>query len=296
MGKVCNYKTKTIINIAPNLILKGDKMLELVLRTPIEELIPKLIEFNNKEIINQITPQLEQYKNITYTDEQIPIAKNDRATLNKFKDAIEDERKKVKKAYLQPYEKFEAQVKEIITLINESTQTIDSQIKTYEENKKQEKTDKIIAFWNENIGDLKDLININKVFSQQWLNVTYTDKKWQEDIIEFIAKVKQDITVITSLNFKQELQLKDYYFRTFDLAATLQEKTRLEESEKKLAELANKQAQEPIVTPTQVNNELKQIDFRVWATREQLQQIQQFLKEKNIKYGKVPQNLGGNYE
>ena len=46
-------------------------MMELILTTPIEDLIPKLIEFNNTEILNQLKPQLENYKNITYTSNKI---------------------------------------------------------------------------------------------------------------------------------------------------------------------------------------------------------------------------------
>ncbi|MBR1984650.1 MAG: DUF1351 domain-containing protein [Clostridia bacterium] len=268
-------------------------MMELILTTPIEDLIPKLIEFNNTEILNQLKPQLEHYKNITYTEEQLPQAKTDRATLNKFKDAIEDERKRIKKVYLVPYEKFEAQVKEITVLIDESTKTIDSQVKSFEEQRKLDKKLKIVEFWNQNIGDLKELINIENVFSEQWLNTTYSMKKVQEDITTFIAKVNQDLAVITSLNFKQETHLKDYYLRTFDLTATLQEKTRLEENEKKLAELSQKQAQEQ-AKPTKVEEihqqELKQVDFRVWATQEQLNTIREFLIQNNIKYGKVPTN------
>lgn len=259
-------------------------MLELVLKTPIEELIPKLIEFNNTEIINTIKPQLEKYKTIVYTDEQLPQAKNDRATLNKFKDAIEDERKRIKKVYLQPYEKFEAQVKEITALIDESTQTIDIQVKAFETKQKEEKKAKIIEFWDKNIGELKDLINFEKVFSEQWLNITYKLNKVFEDITTFIAQVKQDLAVIESLKFKQETYLKDYYLNTFNLTATLQEKTRLEESEKKLAELAQKQVEQKLITH---DEPVKMVDFRVWATPTQLKELQQFLKEKNIRYGSV---------
>lgn len=268
-------------------------MMELILKTPIEDLIPKLIEFNNTEIISQLKPQLENYKNTTYTEEQLPQAKADRATLNKFKDAIEDERKRIKKVYLVPYEQFEGQVKEITALIDESTKTIDSQVKAFEEQRKLDKKLKIVEFWNQNIGNLAELINIENVFSDQWLNTTYSMKKVQEDITAFIGKVNQDLGVITSLGFKQETHLKDYYLRTFDLTATLQEKTRLEENEKKLAELSQKQAQEQ-PKPTKVEEtpkqELKQVDFRVWATQEQLNAIKEFLIQNNIKYGKVPTN------
>lgn len=269
-------------------------MMELILKTPIEDLIPKLIEFNNTEIISQLKPQLENYKNITYTEEQLPQAKADRATLNKFKDAIEDERKRIKKVYLVPYEQFEGQVKEITALIDESTKTIDSQVKAFEEQRKLDKKLKIVDFWNQNIGNLAELISIENVFSDQWLNTTYSMKKVQEDITTFIGKVNQDLGVITSLGFKQETHLKDYYLRTFDLTATLQEKTRLEENEKKLAELSQKQAQEqpkPIKVEETPKQELKQVDFRVWATQEQLNTIKEFLIQNNIKYGKVPTNI-----
>ena len=263
----------------------------LILQTPIEELTPKLIAFNNNEIISQLKPQLELYKNTTYTENQIADAKADRAKLNKFKDAIDDERKRIKKYYNQPYTQFEQQVNEITQLIDETNKTIDSQIKNFENQKKMAKRTEIVEFWDANIGDLAELINIDNVFAEQWLNATYSMKKVQDDITNFITKVHQDLTVITSLNFKQETHLKDFYLKTFDLAATLQEKTRLEENEKKLAELSKRQAQvqpEPVKT---TDDELKVVDFRIYATSTQLQLVKEFLIKNNIKYGKVPTNV-----
>ena len=73
--------------------------MELILSTPIEELVPKLIAFNNKELIQQLKPQLERYKRLVYSQTEVSQAKVDRATLNKLKDAIEEERKRIKKTY-----------------------------------------------------------------------------------------------------------------------------------------------------------------------------------------------------
>lgn len=267
--------------------------MELILKTPIEELTPKLIAFNNEDIVNQLKPQLEHYKNITYTENDVPTAKADRATLNKFRDAIDDERKRIKKYYLQPYDHFEQQVKEITALIDETSKSIDVQVKNFEDQKKQLKKCEIVEFWNQNIGNLANLINIENVFSDQWLNTTYSLKKVKEDITNFIAKVNQDLAVITSLNFKQETHLKDFYLRTFDLTSTLQEKTRLEENEKRLAELSQKQALEQAKpqkveeTPT---DEILVVDFRVYATKTQIKQLKDFLDSQKIKYGKVPTN------
>lgn len=267
--------------------------MQLTLKTPIEELIPKLIEFNNEEIIINLKPQLEYYKKIVYTDQDLPIAKMDRAKLNKFKETIENERKRIKKTYLMPYEKFENQVKEITALVDETAKIIDTQVKVFEDNKKVEKKQEIITFWSVNIGNLRELIPIEKVFSEQWLNTSYSLKKVQEDITNFIAKVKQDLDVISSLNFKQENYLKDFYLRTFDLALTLQEKIRLEEVEKRIAEFSPKQALERTKQEETIkhsNEDIITVDFRIWATKGQIEMLREFLIKSNIKYGNVPKS------
>lgn len=257
--------------------------MELILSTPIEDLVPKLIAFNNKELIQQLKPQLERYKGLVYSQTEVSQAKVDRATLNKLKDAIEEERKRIKKTYLVPYQKFEAQVKEITALIDESTQVIDSQIKEYDNQRRERKHAEIIGFWNQKIGDLSMLVNFEKVFKEQWLNATYSMSKVEEEITTFIAKVNQELEAITSLNFKHETRLKDFYLQTFDLTATLQEKLRIEDCEKELAELEQKQ------NSPQPEEQIYQVDFRVKATKKQLQEIKEFLIKNNIEYGNVPQ-------
>ena len=47
------------------------------------------------------------------------------------------------------------------------------------------------------------------------------------------------------------------------------------------------------IPPTEPEGDFTQVlnpvDFRVWATREQLMRLKAFLKENNIKYGRVPE-------
>lgn len=272
--------------------------MELVLKTPIEELIPKLISFNNEEIMNWVKPQLENYKNIVYTSEQLSQAKSDRATLNKLKTAMEDERKRIKKLYLEPYNNFEKQIKEITNLIDETSIVIDEQVKSFEEEKKAKKRTEIAEFWESQIGELENLVSLEKVFNEQWLNTTYSMTKVREDITNFITKTNQDIAVLSSLNFKDDKYLKDFYFKTFDLALTLGEKTRLEEQEKKLEELEKLKAKEQ---KEQVQEETKQeeqivLDFRIWATNSQIQALKEFLTINKIKYGRVPTKGENNNE
>lgn len=110
---------------------------------------PQVIQFNFAELKEEITAKAELYKNMVYTEDTIKEAKADKATLNKFIKVLEDKRKDVKKQCLQPYEDFEKQIKELVTIVNEPVQLIDSQVKAYDEKRKAEKLDQIKAIWEE---------------------------------------------------------------------------------------------------------------------------------------------------
>ena len=56
--------------------------MELVLSTPIEQLAPKLIAWNNAELLAQVNKSLENYKGKVYDENSIAEAKTDRAALN----------------------------------------------------------------------------------------------------------------------------------------------------------------------------------------------------------------------
>lgn len=267
--------------------------MELVLERPIEELIPLLIKFNNEELIKEIEPKIAVYKNAVYTEDTLATAKSDRAKLNKLKENFDIERKRIKELYLEPYIKFETQLKEVINLVDDGVQAIDTQVKAFEDKKKESKRQAIQDYWNECIGELHDLLTLDAIFNPRWLNTTYKLDDIKREIINRITITKNDLEIIQTLKSKHELFLKDYYLRELDLAKTIQMKANLEEKEKKLAEIQTKptentekeQMQDNL--STKVDTEQIQVDFRVIATREQLSKLKQFLKENNIKYGKV---------
>lgn len=97
------------------------------------------ISWNNEELKAEISAKMKDYKGLVFTEETIKEAKKDRASLNKLRSAFEDERKRIKKLYMDPYNRFEQQVKEVIALIDEPIRLIDAQIKEVEENKKLQK-------------------------------------------------------------------------------------------------------------------------------------------------------------
>lgn len=255
------------------------------------------IQFNYEDIKKWVTEKTKEYKSLVYTEETITSAKTDRATLNKVSDAINNEKKRIKNELLKPYVDFENKCKELIAIVDDASNTIDKQIKTFEEKEQNEKKEQIKAVFDAYIGDYKDLIMFDLIFNQRWLNKTYTMKKIEEEINHLVVKTSDDIKVLEG-QIKDEIILKQvqafYFSHIADsdcLSSSLKYGMNVIENNKKLEELkqqqeAKKEVKAPIVEQT-VQEKLQVVDFRVWVTQEQKMKIRDFLIQNNIKYGKV---------
>ena len=84
----------------------------------------------------ELQRHLDAYAGLVYTDDSIKEAKNDRATLNKVKKAIDEARKAYKAKCLAPYEAMEPQIKELLDLVEGQRTLIDDTVKDYENRQK----------------------------------------------------------------------------------------------------------------------------------------------------------------
>ena len=123
------------------------------------------IKFNFEQLKQEITTKVENYKNIVYSEENIKEAKADRANFNKLAKALNDEKIRVKNTVLEPYLPFEKQCNELIDLVKEASTHADTQIKSYEQQIKDEKLKQIMNFFLENVGDYADLINFDDIYN-----------------------------------------------------------------------------------------------------------------------------------
>lgn len=264
----------------------------------------KVIEFNYDDLQKWITEQVEKYQNLSYTDETIKDAKEDRAALNKFRERIDAARKDVKKRYLEPYNNFEEKVKKLLALIEKPAAAIDTQVKEYEERKKSEKEEQIKEYFNAVVGDLSKLLSYDKIFDKKWLNATTNIKSVQTQIDQIIEKVKFDLQTIKDLKSEWELTLIDTYLQTLDIAAALREKTRLEERQKAIMEegsveqtmsieqVANVSEQVNDQVNDQVSDQVEPVKiytrkFWVKGSADQLRTLGQYMKEHGIEYGGI---------
>lgn len=191
------------------------------------------IKWNNEELKAEIAEKVKDYKNLVYTDNQIKDAKADRARLNKLVKALEDKRKEVKKECLQPYEKFESQIKEVIEIVNEPIALIDGQVKEYEELKKREKKEEIEKLFEEK--NIFDWLDLKAVFDEKWLNASKNISRVEVELDEIIAKIDSDIRTLQSLK-EFAFEAIEEYKHSLDISRAIAEGQRLAEIQRRKEE------------------------------------------------------------
>lgn len=272
------------------------------------EKVPGKLVINYEELKAALSVELEKYKGLVVTENQITEAKSTRAKLNKVKAAIEDRRKELKKEYLKPYEVIEKQAKELVDMIDEVSSNIANQIKEFEEKEKEAKKIQIANLWVK-LGYNK--ITVDKIWNEKWLNKTFTLSKIKEEMQAQIDDIEGDLNAIKELcgEDKQKcLTLQSKYLRTLDFQQVLSEYNAETEAAKKIIaeEKAVKAEQEPITVVSEEPQEevevqtevqitrndllrtkletIYEIKFAVIGTEKQIKALSKFMFDNNIKF------------
>ncbi len=272
------------------------------------EKVPGKLVINYEELKAALSVELEKYKGLVVTENQITEAKSTRAKLNKVKAAIEDRRKELKKEYLKPYEIVEKQAKELVDMIDEASSNIANQIKEFEEKEKEAKKIEIANLWVK-LGYNK--ITVDKIWNEKWLNKTFTLSKIKEEMQAQIDDIEGDLNAIKELcgEDKQKcLTLQSKYLRTLDFQQVLSEYNAETEAAKKIIaeEKAVKAEQEPITVVSEEPQEevevqtevqitrndllrtkletIYEIKFAVIGTEKQIKALSKFMFDNNIKF------------
>lgn len=294
--------------------------MELKIISPREGDFVKEIQWNNEELKAEIAEKMRDYTGLVFTEDTIKDAKKDRAALNKLKTAFEDERKRIKRQCMAPYEQFEAQVKELIALIDKPIRLIDAQIKEVEEQKKAQKRKEVEELFG-SIG-FQLFVTLDKIWDDKWLNATVPLSRIEEQMKSRMYQIGEDVAVIQKLP-EFSFEAMDVYKKTLDLNKAIQEGQRLadiqkrkaayeEEQRRKAEEEQRRRLEEensrPVPTAPEEQKtaslernaeaiheeaaasdqeEILCLDFRVWGTREQLLALRNYMKDNHLKFGKV---------
>lgn len=210
------------------------------------------IDENFDDIRKLVVKEMASYKGLVFADDDIKSAKSTRAMLNKLRTQIEDRRKGIKKQWNEPYTVFEAKVKDVLVLIDEPINEIDSQVKDYEERMREEKRTSIQETLDELLAKQDEYIEKIVRRSMGW----FYDSKWENATVS-ITNVSKQISEKISLvvdahkalndDSKYAGQLLGMFEQTGDLIKVinygkeLAERDRIHE-EQRAAELARKEA------------------------------------------------------
>lgn len=229
---------------------------------------PGKISFNYEELKQQIQTRAADYASLVYTDDQIANAKKDRADLNRLKKALNDERIRQEKEFLQPFNEFKAQVKELCGIIDVATTSVDKQVKEFEDQKKAEKLNAIGEYWHSVLAadKIPAAVSFRMIFESKWLNASVSMKSIQEAIDGKIEQIAKDLAVIGSLP-SYAFEARECYLDTLDLAKAVSEAHRLQEqAETRAAWEAEQQKRKEeavaaaAVRPTQVMTNINDSD------------------------------------
>ena len=149
-----------------------------------------VIETNLNELEAYVNENLAKYQGLVYTDDQIKDAKTDRRNLNNLGKAINDWRIRQEREFNEPFAAVKEQCNRVVGRIKETSGEIDSQVKAYEQSKKEEKKKQIAAYWDEI--KLHD-IPLEKIFDERWLNTTFSEKEWKDALNQRKERITADL-------------------------------------------------------------------------------------------------------
>ena len=160
------------------------------------------IEDNLDVVEASIRQKLAEYTQVVITKDSIQDGKELLADIRKEKKSLDDERKTIKKAWMKPYEVFEARAKKIIDLYDEPVKLINLQLEAYEEDRKAAKKKdikKIYEFVVKENEQLADWLPLKKIYDTKWENATCKDKTIREAMEMAFSQIKVSISTIQSM-------------------------------------------------------------------------------------------------
>nr|DAM60608.1 MAG TPA: Protein of unknown function (DUF1351) [Caudoviricetes sp.] len=268
-----------------------------------EVALPAPITFNYEELRAELLSKVSVYETMVYTEDQVKEAKADRAALNRLKKALNDERIRQEKDYMQPFNTFKAQVGELVKIIDKSVSVVDKQVKEFEEQQKAEKLKAIEEYWHSVLADNKVLeaVSFRQILDDKWLNASVSMKSIQGAIDGKLEQMVKDLAVIADLP-SYSFEARECYMDTLDLAKAVSEAHRLQEqAEKRAAWEAEQQerkeeAAAAQIKPTQVTTNINDPDdiencparqwigFQALLSADEARALGAWLRGNGIKY------------
>ena len=166
-------------------------------------------------------------------------AADQKAKLNAIANKMNDTRIAYEKEWMKPFNEFKDIVNESVRLVKGCSSQLDAIVKEKENAEKEAKRAEISDIWK--VYGF-NLVPLEKIFNDKWLNKTYKTKQIHDDMAHIIDRITGDLQSIEEFG-EDTATLKELYLTTLDLQSTLRRGAELRENRKRLAEETERKAQ-----------------------------------------------------
>lgn len=268
------------------------------------EQLPKILE--QLDVLGALVDErLEGIEELECTEENKTEVKNKRTEINNMLSTLENKRKEIKKAIMNPYDIFNDKYENVTKKkLENASQLLKTKIDTIENEQKEKGIANIKAYFEEYC----EFLHIKVDFERMNLNITLTGlgknldgKKYKEEIKMKLDSIANDLSLIELEEYKEEILYE--YNQNMDFAKSKlivierhrqieelkkkeEEKQNVIEQEEIIEQAVNEVVEEVITAPKEIVEEedILTISFTVTGTREQLRNLKQYLIERGIKY------------
>ena len=271
-----------------------------------------VIEERLRLLSGQIDAKVNQALNLVCNEDTVKAVKDARAELNKEFNSLEEQRKAIKLAIMEPYEDFEAVYKEYVSSkFKKADADLKSKIDSVESELKGRKEAEVRAYFTELAGTLGiDFVT----FEQMNLKVNLSDsvKKLKEHTYSFLTKIAEDVKMISTFDEAVRsdvmVEFKQNGFNVANASLTVTERNRRKREEAEAIRKADEQralerqraetarqaagvkapeVKAPQVATKQPDEKIFALKFKVMGTKSQLMELKAFLDKGEYTYESI---------
>lgn len=289
--------------------------MEFTVSTDLSVIQSQKIESNIAEVKAWLENALAPYRGMVVSEDAIASAKTDRANINKLKKALDDKRKSVKTQWVAPYTRWEAEVMELTKMCDEAASNIDTQVKNFENQLKEQKRAELESYFTSmaDVASVSEYITFDGMFNPKWLNATMKLEAAKEEIRDLIDTTVEDVKTILDMESEYETSLLLEYKKTHDIRRVLSREKELTEAKlaaERMKALEAQKASKGAEIPTSKKNpaselsanqnqaktapaqsqkkeKLYTLQFEVELTRSQMFELKDFFESRGIKFHKI---------
>lgn len=261
-----------------------------------------VIEERLRSVKDDVDSRVSEAVSLVCTEETVKAVKAARSDLNKQFQELERQRKAVKSAVLEPYERFESVYRECVSnAFRDADAKLKAKIDSVESEMKQRCEDELREYFSELcaaqhvewLGYERAGVRVDMASARQ-----KTPKKLLEQLVQFVSRVSSDVERISEMEGAEEILVE--YKRTLnavDAIGVVHERHRRIESERAAqgARAVQRERESeaiarveavapPVILEEKEPERFYKCAFTVRATMEKLKKLKKFLIEEGIEY------------